>query len=508
MWGAHAQRAGKQPSLSVNLLSQSNLNAVVPGIQVPQYDRGAVGLGMVHIGLGAFHRAHQAVYNEQLIAAGDVRWGILGVSLRDPAPATTLAAQDYLYSVTQRHGDRALTQVIGALCGAVHAPSALERVLQAIANPQVSIVSTTVTEKGYCQNPATTDLDLNDPGIQHDLQHPDTPKTVLGVLAAGIRKRPTHAKLTLLCCDNMASNGDKLRKLLLQFTNELDASLASRIENDIGLPNSMVDRIVPAATLDSLHLASARLGLRDEAAIVCEPFTQWAIEDRFTSVRPAWEEAGALLIADVRPYQEMKLRLLNGTHSAIAYIGQLCGHETVADVMEDPQTSRFVQQLMTRDLRESVTCPAGYDIDSYCRELLDRFKNRALAHRTAQIAMDGTQKVAVRWLPALRESFARGLSLTYLERALAMWLHYLDRHTSASHAALTINDVGATEWVPRLRRTVSTRDFVDVALGHTKVFGVDPWPAPFVERLARNLTVLREQGVAALMDPLHATAHP
>ncbi|OIQ76302.1 polyol:NADP oxidoreductase [mine drainage metagenome] len=455
---------------------------------------------MVHIGLGAFHRAHQAVYNEKLITAGDRRWGILGVSLRDPVPAAILAAQDHLFSVTQRHGEMAKTQVIGSLYGALHSPSALEQVLQAIANPQVHIVSTTVTEKGYCQSPATTDLDFNDPGIIHDLAFPDAPVTVLGVLSAGIRKRPANAPLTLLCCDNMAGNGDKLRKLLVQFAKQTDTDLANRIEHDIGIPNSMVDRIVPAATPESLQWASSLVGLRDEAAIVCEPFTQWVIEDRFAGTRPAWEDVGVVLTSDVRPYQEMKLRLLNGTHSAIAYAGQLCGLETVADVMKDPEVGVFVRQLMRNDLRTSVTCPPGYDIDSYCDDLLDRFTNRSLGHRTEQIAMDGTQKVPVRWLPAIRESLQSGKPLSALERSLAIWLFYLDRQRNDGGHALRINDVGATDLVARLHSATTTRDLVHAALGYTKVFGHAEWPSSFVERLIGHFNILREKGIYALIN--------
>ncbi|OYU41770.1 MAG: mannitol dehydrogenase, partial [Burkholderiales bacterium PBB4] len=211
---------------------------------------------MVHLGLGAFHRAHQALYTESVVAAGDLRWGIVGVSLRDPRMVQALQAQDCLYSVTARHGDVAHTRVVGVLRQALYAPQSLQQVIAAIANPAISIVSSTGTEKGYSQSPSTSELDTADPGIQHDLAHPDAPQTTLGVLAAGIRQRPANAPLTLLCCDNMAGNGDSLRKLLVQYASLLDAKLARRIEADIAVPNSMVDRIVPAATPASLDWAA------------------------------------------------------------------------------------------------------------------------------------------------------------------------------------------------------------------------------------------------------------
>jgi fructuronate reductase len=480
-------------------LSQQALAGLRDVAEVPAYDRGRVATGIVHLGLGAFHRAHQALYTEALLAAGDMRWGIVGVSLREPRAAEALSAQDHLYSVTERHGEAVRTRVVGALRGALFAPQTMPAVIAAIADPAITIITSTVTEKGYSQNPSTGDLDLADPGIQHDLSNPDQPRTTLGVLAAGLRRRAADAPITIVCCDNMAGNGDTLRKLLVQYSSQLDAGLARRIETDIGLPNSMVDRIVPAATPDSLDWVAARLGLRDAAAIVCEPFTQWVVEDRFSGPRPAWEDAGAVLTSDVRPYQAMKLRLLNGTHSALAYCGQLCGLQTVSDAMLHPQLGAFARRLMLEDLRATVVAPAGYDVAAYCGALLKRFENPALAHRTQQIAMDGTQKVPVRWLPALRESLAAGVERPQLERALAAWLHYLSSGRSDSGAALVISDPGAPALAERLRGAADAGAAVQAALAHASVFGASPWPASFAARLASHLSTLRRGGMTALL---------
>jgi fructuronate reductase len=480
-------------------LSQHTLPRLAGRATLPAYDRSRLATGIVHLGLGAFHRAHQAVYTESVVAQGDRRWGIVGVSLRDPGVADTLAAQDHLYSVTERHGDEARSRVVGVVRAALFAPRQLDQVIAAIADPATSIVSTTVTEKGYSQHPGSADLDLDDPAVRHDIAHPDRPGTTLGVLAAGIRRRPADAPLTLVCCDNMAGNGDTLRKLLVQYAEQFDAPLARRIQTELGCPNSMVDRIVPAATPDSLAWASARLGLRDEAAIVCEPFTQWVIEDRFAGVRPAWEDAGALLTEDVRPYQAMKLRLLNGTHSAIAYAGQLRGLESVSDAMADPGVGGFAQRLMLEDLRATVVAPAGYDVLAYCHELLRRFANPSLAHRTQQIAMDGTQKVPVRWLPALRESGATGVERPMLERALAAWLHYLAGGRSDNGALLSISDPGAEALATRLRSAASDSDAIHAALAHEPVFGREPWPPALAARLALHLSSLRQGGMTALL---------
>lgn len=480
-------------------LNTQALQALSASTLRPTYDRRRVRPGIVHLGLGAFHRAHQAVYTEALLERGDTRWGILGVDLREHRIVDALPAQDYLYSVTERGGDTTRTRVVGSLCGALYAPAALSSVLDAIADPGISIVSLTVTEKGYSIAPAGADLDVTDPGIQHDVLAPDAPQTTLGVLAAGIRRRPANAPLTVVCCDNMAANGDTLHKLLLQYTGLFDASLARRIDETIAFPNTMVDRIVPAATADSLALAEACLGLRDEAAIVCEPFIQWVIEDRFSGPRPAWEEAGALVTADVHPYEAMKLRLLNGTHSVIAYVGQLRGLHNVSDAMADPAMAAFARRVMTEDLLATVTVPPGFDVDAYCRELLERFRNPTLAHKTRQIASDGTQKVPVRWLPPLRESLAAGIERPWLERSLAAWLHYLATERNDAGESLTVSDPGAAALAARLRATATPLDAVQAALAHASVFGTTPWPQGFVERLADHLATLRLHGTNGLI---------
>ncbi|MEX3938958.1 mannitol dehydrogenase family protein [Paraburkholderia sp. BR10937] len=485
--------------MTAPLLCERSLTKIAATVRQPGYDRQRVRPGIVHLGLGAFHRAHQALYTETLLERGDTRWGSVGVSLREPRVPQALAAQDHLYSVTERSGETTACRVVGALRGALYAPEAMDRVLGTIADPGVAIVSLTVTEKGYSLAPAGAELDAGDPGIRHDLMTPDAPRTTLGVLAAGIRSRSAGAPLTVVCCDNMQANGDTLRKLLIQYAEQFDPALARRIGETIAFPNTMVDRIVPAATPASLDAAAAQLGLRDEAAIVCEPFTQWVIEDRFSGPRPAWEDAGALLTRDVHPYEAMKLRLLNGSHSAIAYVGQLRGRETVSDAMNDPAMAAFVRALMTEDLLATVTVPPGFDVHAYCQDLLARFANPTLAHRTSQIATDGTQKVPVRWLPALRESLVRGIERPHLERALAAWLHYLATERSDAGTSLVVSDPGAPALAAKLRGASTTLDTVQAALSHTSVFGATPWPQAFAERLAGHLQALRRRGTNALL---------
>lgn len=482
----------------MSLLSADLLQTLPSNVDRPTYDRRCVRTGIVHLGLGAFHRAHQAIYTDAALERGDMRWGTVGVELRRRHTVDLLAAQDHLYTVTERDGDTARTRLVGAVHGALFAPESLPALLRLIADPAVSIVSLTVTEKGYYRG-ADGRLDANAPEMRQDLATPGSPRTALGVIAAGLALRPADAPLTVLSCDNMPSNGDALRALLVDYTERFNGALARRVRDDVGFPNSMVDRIVPAATPESLDWAQARLGARDRAAIVCEPFSQWVVEDRFAGPRPRWEEAGALVTNDVRPYETMKLRLLNGSHSAIAYLGQLRGRPTVADAMADPLIATFVDGVMTRDLLATIDVPRGYDARGYCGTLMRRFRNPTLAHRTEQIAMDGTQKVPLRWLPALAESAAANVERPYLERALAIWLHYLTTARDEQGRALTISDPGAPSLTARIRGAGSPADAVEAVFAAPAFAQAGAWPDALIRRIGMHLSMLREGGTDALL---------
>ncbi len=471
-----------------------------PDLARPGYDRRAVRTGIVHLGLGAFHRAHQALYTEAALARGDTRWGIAGVELRRRHTVDLLARQDHLYTVTKRYGETVHTRLVGAVHRALFAPESLSQLLQLIADPSVSIVSLTVTEKGYYRSPGGG-LDTCAPEIAQDLATPDTPRTALGVIAAGLRLRPANAALTVLSCDNMPSNGEILRALLIDYAERIDQGLARRIRDEVAFPNSMVDRIVPAATPESLDWVQGRLNVRDPAAIVCEPFSQWVIEDRFAGPRPRWEDGGALIANDVGPYERMKLRLLNGSHSAIAYAGQLRARPTVSDAMADPLIAAFVEGLMTQDLLDTVAVPRDYDARGYCATLMQRFRNPSLAHRTEQIAMDGTQKVPLRWLPALSESTAARIERPYLERALALWLHYLETARDEAGRALTIIDPGAAAMKAAIGAARNPIDAVRAAFASPSFAGTGIWPDELIGRIGAHLSVLRERGTAGLLEP-------
>ena len=406
-------------------LSNATLRDLPADVARPAYDRAALGHGIVHLGLGAFHRAHQAAYTDAIIAAGDTRWGITAASLRSPDTRDALAPQDCLYALEQRSQTGQIA-VIGSITDIIVAPEAPAALIARMAHPQTAIVSLTVTEKAYCRDPASGALDEADASIRHDLANPQAPRSVFGFLAAAIaaRRAAGLAPFTVLCCDNLPCNGQTVHSLLLRFAGLRDADLAAYVAGEIACPDTMVDRIVPATTNTDRARIATRLGVQDAWPVVAEPFTQWVIEDRFTAGRPAWENAGATLTHNVAPFEAMKLRLLNGSHSAIAYLGYLAGHETVADAMGDADIAAFVATLMQRTT-PTVALPGGVDLDGYKASLLERFRNPALRHRTWQIAMDGSQKLPQRILGPVRELLARDLPIECHALTIAAWMRYV-----------------------------------------------------------------------------------
>jgi fructuronate reductase len=410
----------------VGRLSNQTLTDLPSGIARPAYDRSAVATGIVHLGIGAFQRAHQAMYTEAALAAGDLRWGIVGASLRSPAVRDQLKPQDGLYTLAVRGAEGEKLQVIGAITDVLVAPEDPAALLRALTAPSVGIVTLTVTEKGYCYDPATTVLDEAHPDIMHDLGHPAQPRTVPGFLVEALRLRrdANVMPFAVLCCDNLPHNGRTVGAIVARFATLRDPALGLFIRNEIAFPSTMVDRITPATTDDDRSAISARLGLEDAAPVVTEPFSQWVIEDRFPRGRPDWSIAGAEFVTDVAPYENMKLRLLNGAHSTLAYLGYLAGYETVADTMKDANYRRLVDGLMD-DAATTLRMPRGADVAAYKRALIERFDNPALKHRTWQICMDGSQKLPQRLLGSIRDRLAAGAPIDRLAMGVAGWMRYV-----------------------------------------------------------------------------------
>jgi fructuronate reductase len=407
-------------------LSNASLDRLPTQIRRPGYDRSRVMPGIVHLGIGAFHRAHQAVMIDDLLAGGATDWGIVGASLRNSDTRDALAPQDCLYTVAVRSGAGTEHRVVGSVLETEVARENPERLIARMASPATRIVSLTVTEKGYCHTPQTGELDEQHPDIVHDLKYPDQPRSAAGFIVAALARRRAAgiAPFTVLSCDNLPANGVTVRRILTRFAELQSQELGKWIAGEVAFPSTMVDRIVPETTNDDRALVSSALGMVDAWPVVTEPFTQWIVEDHFPSGRPDLAAAGAQFVSDVTPFEHMKLRLLNGSHSALAYLGYLAGYETIAATMADPHFVAFARQLM-EESAITLAMPAGTDLATYCKSLLKRFANPALHHRTWQIAMDGSQKLPQRLLGTVRDRLQKGLPIDTHALAIAGWMRYV-----------------------------------------------------------------------------------
>ena len=411
--------------MSAKRLSNATLAALPAEVARPAYDRSAVTAGIVHLGVGAFHRAHQAVATDDILGR-DPGWGILGASLKSPATRDALKPQDGLYTLAVRSGEGERLRVIGSVLGVLVAPEQPARLLAAMADPRIRIVSLTVTEKGYCHDPATGALNEEHPDIVHDLAEPFAPRSAPGLIVEALARRRSAgvAPFTLLTCDNLPANGRMVKRIVDRFAALRNPDLGAFVAGELLCPATMVDRITPATTDDDRARISAALGVEDAAPVVTEPFSQWVIEDRFASGRPDWEDAGAELVTDVEPYELMKLRLLNGSHSSLAYLGYLAGYETVSEAMADENFERFVHGLM-EEVTPTLAVPPSTDLIAYKTALVQRFRNPALKHRTWQIAMDGSQKLPQRLLGTIRDCLKRGAPFDRLALGVAAWMRYV-----------------------------------------------------------------------------------
>ena len=421
-------------------LAEATLDRLSAEVVRPAYDRTAQSLGIVHFGIGAFHRAHQAWYTDAAMNAGDRNWAILGVSLRSASVAEQMNPQEGLYTVVERSAAAPSLRLIGAVKDVVVASEDPEAVIAALAEPETRIASFTITEKGYCR---ASDGSL-DPA-----QAGET--SIYRFLAAGLRRRKDAglAGLTLLSCDNLADNGKQLERLLGEYLDARDPALRDWFAANCTCPATMVDRIVPATTdVDRAEVRTLLGGLDDAACVVTEPFSQWVIEDRFAGPRPRWEAVGVELVSDVAPYELAKLRMLNGAHSLLAYVGLGRGHAYVHEAIADPELCALVQQLMLHDVIPTLTPAPGQDLKAYAEALIRRFANPALNHRLIQIAMDGSQKIPQRWLETLAANQLRGRECRAILAGLAAWLRHVRGDNEANWGAVDdpIADAMKSAW--------------------------------------------------------------
>lgn len=380
------------------------------------YDRDSQAIGIVHFGIGAFHRAHQAWYTDLALSTGDRDWLICGVSLRSPAVSEQINPQDGLYTLTERTGDTASTRLIGAVREVLFAPRQAEQVVARIADRACHIVSLTVTEKGYAR------------GDGNRLDRAKARETFYPLLASGLAARRAAGLpgVTILPCDNLADNGGVLAELVRQWLETEDPALRKWFDRECRVPSTMIDRIVPRTTAADLGQIQERIGMQDAGATFTEPFSQWIIQDHFAGPRPVWERHGAKIVADVTPYETAKLRMLNGAHSLLAYCGLRAGYEYVHEAVGDPALRELAECLMRREALPTISPAKGQDLAAYADALFRRFADPALRHRLDQIAMDGTQKIPQRWLDTVADLSRKGLDHSAISTGFEAWLWHLN----------------------------------------------------------------------------------
>lgn len=416
-------------------LNSSNLGQAHPNVQVPQYDRSSVNAGIVHFGVGAFHRSHQAMIIDDLLNSSltnpgiELDWGICGVGLlpNDARIGKALQEQDFLYTLAEKHPDGSQTlRVIGSLINYLYAPDNPQAVLDQLAHPDIKIVSLTITEGGYNFDPSTLEFDDTNPTIIADLAGDGPPSTVFGYITESLRLRRDRgiSAFTIVSCDNIQGNGHVAHDMFLAYATRKDPALAEWIGGNMKFPNSMVDRITPVTTEEDIHEISTALGLVDLVPVVAEPFFQWVLEDDFVSVRPAFENSRVQLVADVEPYELMKLRLLNASHQALAYFGFLSGFHFVHDAASDPAAVTLLKEYMNNEATATLLPVPGIDLDAYKNELIERFQNPEVKDTIARLCAESSDRIPKWLVPVINERLAQGLPVDISAGIVASWARY------------------------------------------------------------------------------------
>ncbi len=487
-------------------LNEANLPRLPVPIARPDYRLAEATSGIAHIGVGGFHRAHQAAYTDALMNTGEgLEWGICGIGTRaeERAMRDALAAQDYLYTLVELD-DRPDTEVrvIGSIRDMLLVgEDGSEAVVARLADPAIRIVSLTITEGGYCLDDSTGQFNAQLPQIQHDLQNPRSPISVFGLLCAALAKRRGHGvgPFTVMSCDNLPHNGDVTRRATLAFASLVDPDLARWIERNVSFPNAMVDRITPMTSTAHRQDLKRQHGLDDAWPVVCEPFVQWVVEDRFVAGRPAWEKVGVQFTDDVSPYEEMKIKLLNGSHLALTYLGYLRGYRFVHETMADPLFVEYIRRYMDEDVTPQLAAVPGIDLARYKQTLIERFSNRAIADQLERVCSDGSSKFPKFTVPTINRLIADNTALDRAALVVAAWALYL-RGVDENGEQYRIPDPRADF----CQSLVAEDDgLAERLLGCEEIFGTRiSRSLAFREAFERNLLRLCTLGVSGTLDLL------
>jgi mannitol-1-phosphate/altronate dehydrogenase len=489
-------------------LNKQNLSQLGDSITLPGYNPENTVQGIAHIGVGGFHRAHQAFYTDALMNSGEgLDWSICGIGLRpeDRGVRDALAGQDYLYTLYEL-GDTpdTETRIIASISGMLLAEDDIQTVIDKLASPQIRIVSLTITEGGYCIDDSNGQFMSHLPQIQHDLAYPDAPRTVFGLLCAALAKRRAAGTpaFTVMSCDNLPHNGAVARKALLAFAAQGNPELHDWIAEQVSFPNAMVDRITPmTSTTHRLKLADEK-GIDDAWPVVCEPFVQWVLEDKFVDGRPAWEKVGVQFTDDVTPYEEMKIKLLNGSHLALTYLGALKGYRFVHETMNDPLFVAYIRAYMDLDVTPQLASVPGIDLEGYKDTLIERFSNEAIADQLERVCSDGSSKFPKFTVPTINRLIVDQGNLERASLVVAAWALYLQGSEGENGVAYKIVDPRAEFCKALVADDVL---IVQRLLDVEEIFGAAiPQSAEFVAAFEKNLNSLKQLGVSKTLENLLA----
>ena len=483
----------------MNVLESKNLGVLA---SYPNYDRRSLQCGIAHMSVGGFHRSHQAVFIDRYLQKRPENWMIYGVGNLDAdiTLVEALNAQDNLYTLTERSGSQDDIRVIGSIKEFVHAPTNKSKVIDALASDEIKIISLTITEKGYCYD-SSKNLDLNHPMIKADLENPTEPVSAIGFVFAAAKRRMENGgqPFTLMSCDNLPGNGHIASRIVIQFAQAQDENVAQWIRKNVSFPNGMVDRITPAPSDQTTKFVSEAFDIEDPGALVSEDFLQWIIEDDFINGRPALEEVGVQFVKDVEPYEKLKVRMLNGSHSALSYLSYLMGYREVDAAMNDPLINDFVRIYMNEDITPCIPQVPGVDVEEYKTILIKRFSNPAISDKIQRLAMDGSEKIPNALVPPIEFHLESGTSSKYLAFAVAAWYRYL-RGVDEEGEAIEITDPMSTELVSR-----ACAHPMDPAqlIGIKEIFGVNvSQSASFIEDVTSALESIETMGTRDALTKL------
>ncbi|PSN17970.1 mannitol dehydrogenase [filamentous cyanobacterium CCP5] len=493
-----------KPNLTKSLvkLTEGNLSRLPDRVRVPRYDRSAVTHGIVHFGVGGFHRAHQALYMDNYLEHNPSSgWGICGVGLLefDRKMRDALHSQDCLYTLVERSPDGDEARVVGSITQYLFAPDDRKAVIETLADPQTRLVTLTITEGGYYVVEGTGKFDVNHPTIQHDLQHPDEPYGVYGFLTAALERRRQRGipPFTVLSCDNIQGNGDMVGHMLTAFAQHQNPDLGTWIEQQVAFPNCMVDRITPATTPGDLAMVADQFEIDDAWPVVAEPFTQWVVEDRFCHDRPDLESVGVQMTDDVHPYEMMKIRLLNASHLLLGYLGSLKGYTYAHEAMADEQIRQAIARLMD-EVTPTLRPVPGIDVSDYKQTLVERFSNPKIRDQLARLCLNSSDKLPKFALGSVRDQLQQDSSIDYLSLTVAAWFRYLQGKDDQGQE-MVIDD-SMTDALTERAKTGGKDPRPLLSL--SQIFGDLAQSSRFVEAVAHHLNQLSELGAEKTLRQL------